>query len=251
VAVTIFVYQQTRINAIEIDVQSGIANIKDTYGVNVHYRYDAKLFFAKQKLPPMSTEGSDIGLRHTRSLLATVEQFLSRYPKDVVKKNLSDIFLVNKLEFYGKRYGGTYTKSAIYIGTKGKLFRQSNASVITAMHAEFSSILFHNYKFPEEAWQGVNQPGWRYEGNGFEMLGREDLYDQTAELFRNGFLEKYSQSSLENDFNRFVGWAFTKPDRLRELASRYEKINRKCRLVIEFFESVDPRIDIPRSCNNL
>jgi hypothetical protein len=180
-----------------------------------------------------------------QSLLPVVERFLSRYPKDVVKTNLSDIYLVAKLEFDGKSYGGTYSSSAIYIRIKGEFFRYSDASVQAAMHEEFSSILFRNYRFPKEAWEAINRPGWKYEGTGFEMLGREDVYDQTEELFRDGFLAKYSQSSLENDFNMFVGWAFTKPDHLRKVVSKYERIKGKYQLVIQFYKSIDSRIDVP------
>jgi hypothetical protein len=63
---------------------------------------------------------------------------------------------------------------------------------------------------------------------------------------QNGFLEGYSQASIEEDFNKFVDWAFTKPDRLRRLASRYQRIRKKYNIVIKFYESIDPKIDIPR-----
>ena len=78
------------------------------------------------------------------------------------------------------------------------------------------------------------------------MLTRADLYDRTDELLQNGFLEGYSQASLEEDFNKFVDWAFTKPERLRKLASKYERVRKKYQLVIKFYESIDPKIDIPR-----
>jgi hypothetical protein len=245
--VTVFLYQRTKLRTIDGEVKTGIAQIKEAYGVDIHYRYDPKVFFPEEDLlPPVSAKGSQISSRHGKSLLAIIEQFLSTYPNGVVKNNLSAIYLVGKLEFYGKSYGGTYTRSAIYIRTKGKFLRYSASTVLGLMHAEFSNILFHNYNFPKEEWEALNQPGWKYEGSGFEMLGRPDLYDQTEGLFHSGFLEKYSQSSLENDFKMFVDWAFTRPNRLRELVSRYDRIKKKYDLVIQFYKSIDPRIDIPR-----
>jgi hypothetical protein len=113
------------------------------------------------------------------------------------------------------------------------------------MHAEFSSILLKNYGFPSDEWQAINKPSWRYFGSGSEMLGEKGLYDQTEELLAEGFLSRYSQASLEEDFNVFADWVFTKPDRLRELASTYERIRKKYQVVIKFYKSIDPTIDIP------
>ncbi|GAH07461.1 unnamed protein product [marine sediment metagenome] len=35
-----------------------------------------------------------------------------------------------------------------------------------------------------------------------------------------------------------VGWAFTKPKRLQELASKCERINKKCQLMIDFYKKI-------------
>ena len=113
------------------------------------------------------------------------------------------------------------------------------------MHAEFSSILFHRYEFPRQEWQATNKPGWKYVGTGFDMLARNDSYDQTPALLENGFLEGYSQASMEEDFNGLVQWAFAKPDRLSKLFVKYERIRKKYQLVIQFYKTVDPNIEIP------
>ena len=111
------------------------------------------------------------------------------------------------------------------------------------LHREFSSILLRNYKhnFPKEAWEAANVPGWKYGGTGIEMLGRKDLFDQSDELLSKGFLITYSQSSMENDFNEFAAWAFTKPNHLQELASKYERINEKYRLTTNFYKKIQAK----------
>lgn len=233
------VYKNIKLRA-EAERQS--IEIKTSYGVNIHYKYIPQSFFPQQP----SARGSQAWLKNITITLTLVEKFLSKYPKEVISNNLSDIFLLGTLEFNGKSYGGTYMDSAIYVSTGG-FYIHSDSSLLGLMHAEFSSILFHNYKFPLEEWETVNKPTWRYLGSGFDMLGRPEIYDQTDELLQNGFLQEYSQATLEEDFNKFVEWTFTKPERLRKLASKYERVRKKYELLIKFYESIDAKIDIPRT----
>lgn len=239
------IYAKVKLDYYDIEAKHKSVEIKNSYGVDIHYQYSPESFFPHDRTP----RGSQAWIKHIGTTLPLVKRFLSRYPDWVIKENLADIFLLGKLEINGRSYGGTYVDSAIYISLGG-FFRHNDSSLLGLMHSEFSSILFRQYKFFKEAWKAVNSPTWSYEdsdrGTGFEMLGKKDLHEQTGELLRNGFLVKFSQSDLENDFNMFVSWAFTRPDRLRELASKYERIQKKYRLVIEFYESIDPRIDIPR-----
>ena len=182
-----------------------------------------------------------------KQILPAVEEFLSAYPVEIIKSNLSDLHLVGTLQFEGKSAGGAYIGRSIYISSKwGFLHYFDNWSLLGTMHAELSSILFQHYDFPKEQWQNLNPAGWRYEGTGIEMLGRGDLYVRTEQLFRDGFLEKYSQSSLENDFNTLVEWAVIRPGELQSLSAKYERISKKYQLVREFYKAVDPRIDISK-----
>ena len=218
------------------------SQIKKSSGVNVHYRYDQNAFFPAHEFSNVKSSAASVRLVH--SILPIIEIFLAKYSDELVQRNLSDIYLLEYLEFSGKSYGGTYKKSKIYVAVKNRQY--SEALLLSILHAEFSSILFHNYNFPRKAWESVNEPGWKYLGTGFDMLDKVGQLDQTDELLENGFLIGYSQSDLENDFNQIIDWAFTKPSRLRELVSRYEKIRKKYELAIEFYDSIDRRIDIPR-----
>ena len=163
-----------------------------------------------------------------------------------MKKNLTDIYLIKGLKFYGKDFGGAYGKSALYINSEGESKGYSEQYLLSTMHSEFSSIFFCNYwsEFPKKAWYAANVEGWEYEGTGVEMLGQEDIFSQSEELLGRGFLVKYSQSSLENDFNMFAFRAFTRAERLEELVAKYERIKKKYELVVQFYEKIDPGIRI-------
>ena len=219
--------------------------IRKTYGVNVHFEYDPHTFFPEQWLrQPVSAKGAPILPKELATVLPIIEDFLSKYPKYILQKNLSDIYLLGELEFYGKSYGATNSKSALYIKSQGESKGFDKSFLLGIMHSEFSSILLRNYKnrFPEKDWQATNVPGWKYLGNGTKMLRQHELYGQSEQLLSRGFLVKYALSSLENDFNMFTEWIFTKPNRLRKLASEFHRINEKYQLTIKFYNSIDPSI---------
>lgn len=223
-----------------IAIEAKSLKIQELYGVNVHYNYTHQSFFARYP----EARASQAWRVNITSTLPLIEEFLSKYPRRVVNENLTDIFILGTIDFFGKKYGGTYIDSSIYISTGGFL-KPDDSSLLGIMHAEFSSILLKHYGFPTAEWQPINKPSWRYLGSGSEMLEEKGLYSQTEGLLADGFLNRYSQASLEEDFNIFVEWMFTKPDRLRELASMYERIRKKRELVMKFYQSIDPAIDIP------
>jgi len=225
-----------------VQIESKVNEIRRTYGVNIHYIYDAQEFFPEELLlAPISGKGSQISLKEAGRLLPIVEEFLSTYSKSLLKKNLSDIYLLGELKFVDKSYGGTYYSNSLYMTCRSQSEGYDKSYLLATMHRELSSILLRNYKhnFPTEAWEAANIAGWEYGGTGIEMLGQKDLFDQTDELLSKGFLIKYSQSSMENDFNEFSAWALTKTKRLQELASKYARINKKYQLIKNFYKKIE------------
>jgi hypothetical protein len=228
-------------------IEARIDRIKRNYGVSVRHKYNARAFFPARWLrPPISGEGSQMPPEEITRVLGAVEKFLSAYPKEVLKKNLTDIYLISGMKFYGKGFGAAYGNGAIYVNSEGQSKGYTEQFLVSQMHSELSSIFLMNYaeEFSQEAWKSVNVAGWEYNGTGVEMLGQEDIFAQTDELLKRGFLVKYSQSSIENDVNMFAFWAFTKPEQLRELTSKYDRIGRKYRLVVQFYKKIDPGIAI-------
>jgi Putative zinc-binding metallo-peptidase len=217
-----------------------IDNIKETYDVEVHYVYKPKENFPPSWLEsPNLVRGRQPSLREVERFIPLVDTFLSTYSRTVINKNLKHIYLISEFYLYGKSYGGTYDKSSLYINSKAANKEPSDLFLLSVMHHEFSSILMKNYKFPKEEWLAINLPGFKYSGSGREMLGQPNLYSQSEEWLSNGFLVKYSQSSLENDFNMLAFWLFTRTSQLRELGWEHIKLQRKIDLAIDFYKSID------------
>lgn len=228
-------------------LEARIERIESDYGIRVRHKYDAKAFYpAEWLVPPISGQGSQMPRHEVERTVGVIEKFVSAYPKDVLARNLTDIYLISGMKFYGKGFGAAYGKSAIYVNNEGRSKGYREEFLLSQIHSELSSIFLINYgsNFPADAWQDVNVHGWRYVGTGVEMLGQRDIFAQTNELLSRGFLVKYSQSSLENDVNMFAFWAFTRGEKLRDLSSKYVRIGQKYQLVVDFYKSIHPDMNI-------
>src|SRR5262245_26246666 len=164
------------------DAASKREDIKNKYGVVVHYEYDQKSYFPDD----FTARGSQAWFKDVTRTLSTIETFLSKYPSSLIQTHLKRVYISGILELSGKSYGATYVDSAIYVSIGG-LSQYSQSWILGALHHEFSSILMKNYSFPVKDWEAINEPGWHYEGDGFTMLGNERVHDESPELWSRGF----------------------------------------------------------------
>ena len=226
------------------EIEATIGSLRSKYNVQVHYVYSAEHYFpARWRKTPISARGRQLALEEVTRLLPIIDRFLSAYPKRVLSDNLATIYLLSELYLYDKSYGATNSQSGLYIKSEGERKGFSDSFLLQRMHSEFSSILMRTHNFPEEDWRMANAADFEYRGAGREMLGETDLYGQTCGLLSQGFIVKYAQSSLENDFNMISSWLFTDRDKLRHLGRTYPRIKAKTELAIEFYKSVDDRFD--------
>ena len=215
--------------------------IHKTYAVKVNYEFSESIFPKHWLEPPISGMGEQIDSSVALGMKQIIVDFLSSYSTKFINTNLDEVYLLKGMYFYYEIYGGTYFKKRIYIVNDGTY----EDRMLANLHHEFSSILLKRYSnlFPFKEWYGINESEFKYLGNGIEMLGQSDLDDQSDELLSSGFLSKYATSSLENDFNVFAQWIFTKPNELSELCTNHEKINEKHKLVMTFYNQIDSGVD--------
>jgi hypothetical protein len=220
-----------------------IIRIREIYGVTVHMHYRRDEFFpAEWREAPALADGREIDIETVDCLLPSIVKFLSRYPADLVSKNLHSIYLLSHMTFFGLDYGGTNLENAIYATDSGGEQGPIGSRLPALLHHEFSSILSRRYEFPWSEWRGANPPGWRYFGHGREMLNRDDLFDGSEELLERGFLAVYSQASIEEDFNLYAEWLLDNPNHLFRAASRHERVRKKTELVVAFYKRLNVHI---------
>ncbi len=227
--------------ASRINIDRTIKVIHSKFGVQIHFKYDREEFFPQRWLKsPISAEGKQISPKEAKRILPIIRKFLTHYPRNVITKNLTDIFLSEELVFYGKNFGGSNSKSGLYIQSQSQNAARgvSDEFLLGLLYSEFSSILYRNYQFPKAEWAAVNPNDFKYVGTGRAMLGSKNLYGQTEDLMRKGFLIKYSQSNIENDFNMITRWLFTKRKKLNELCEKYPKIKVKREIAERFYKTI-------------
>jgi len=206
--------------------------------VHIHTGYDPETFFPAQwREPALELVAQPIHPRDVEILIPVLAEFLSSHPEAVMQENLENIYLLGKLSFKGKEYGGTHQSKSIYV-VWDRTRKYDPPFVLRRLHSEFSSILFDYQTFPGEAWEKLNPDGFAYSGTGFEMLDDPDMYKETDEDAAEGFLCKYSRSSLENDFNMISAELFTQPEALEKRAAQYPLIRHKLELSKNFYRSL-------------
>jgi hypothetical protein len=213
----------------------------------VHYDYDAATYFpSDMKMAPESASGSQIDLGDAARTVELIEAFLARYPPALIRTNLHHIYLLGRLVVYGRRFGGTCSEDSIYLANEGLGAGYSSGFLTATLHHEFSSMLYLNYEPPNEQWNNVNGKGWQYAGYGsaFDVLERVDLHERSEQLHSQGFLTKYAQTSLEEDFNTFAESLFTEPLWLISAASQHEKIWLKLKLITAFYRKLGVQFQV-------
>lgn len=192
----------------------------------------------------IKTIDSDDDIRRS---LKIVKNALQKYPVSILKANLKKVYVFYDIEFYNVGYGGTYWENNVYITNQGKSLGYDDIFVEQLFHAEFSSILFINYKqyFDKQSWKAANAPDAEYGDGGYEAIkngNNSEEFDET--INKEGFLTQYGMSDMENDFNSFAKNIFVCDPGFWELFSKYKRLNKKLNIIIEFYYTIDPQFTI-------
>lgn len=173
---------------------------------------------------------------------------LSKYPAPLLCRNLRTVHVLQSLQNKGVLIGGTSSRDAVYISFQRMYpllalgdprgMQTTETQCERSFHHEFSSILLRNYAsvFPRDRWLAVNPPGFRYS----EEAARADALWGRPSDRPDGLFSPYCRSNLENDFNVVCAELFISDTLIWETAAKYERINAKVQLAIEFLAAVDP-----------
>lgn len=170
---------------------------------------------------------------------------LSKYPVELLDSNLENICFFRHMYLYNTRSGGTYwiPNKSLLITNRSESVGYTNEFVEKLIHAEFSSLLFHRFRneFPLEAWEKINESDTAYLGDAFEAIRtRKNSEKIDTVLLEKGFLSQYGMSTLENDYNSVAKNIFMGGEKFWEIVNKYEKIEQKVKLFIEFYHKIHP-----------
>jgi len=212
-------------------------NLEREYGVKIITSAGTEAIPEFWQLPPSSGQAMPAKSDAIKLMLLAIEEALKLYPIEIIKNDIKSIYVFDYLEFYGLRYAGTVFGDSLYLVSNGKSV-MNKRYLETLFHHEFSSILFRKYNFPKDKWIGNNPVNFSYAKSKNQVLNSIKNYnnvDGNEELYKAGFLAKYGQTSIEEDFNLYSETAFSEPGRLKKLSEKYPAIRMKMEIIKQFY----------------
>lgn len=227
------------------------AELTESYGIAVRYGDPSEFYVPPLKpLVDMPEEGFTIGRTDAYSAYAAligVRDAISKYPSTMIEKNLTAIFIAGIIKTRGVQIGGSYFYSWVYLSAIETSKHTDSKLYAKIFHHEFSSLLLKNGNFSRAQWHATNESSFRYLSNQTDIIkeaaaeNRRDPKEAPA-WHKAGFVDDYGMSSMVNDFNTYAALAMNHPQRLKELAQGYPKINAKKKILVEFYTSLAPEL---------
>jgi hypothetical protein len=226
------------------------AQLTDKYGLVVRYE-DPKEFYVPPR-PVIDYEKYEMEIEHVSAhscLLALkgIRAGLKRYPRFLLRKYISAIFISGVFKNNGIQGAGTYAYSWIFVSATPVFDQLGSNYYAETLHHELSSLIIKKTDFPVVQWINRNKPDFKYLDNHNEVLqasapsSRRNV--EEAPLWHEaGFVHDYGMSSLENDFNTYAELAMTHPEQLKQLADQYPRIKAKTRILARFYSSLAPEL---------
>lgn len=181
--------------------------------------------------------------KDVRRLLPVVKDVLGQYPADLRDEMLDEVRVVGKLRSKGTPFLGRAVpdKDLFELAMRK---RTSKDGLERTLHHEIAHLIEHEVSFPEQKWASINGAPYA-NGSIKRKSGEARPATESTGLFRNGFVSRYASKNIHEDFAEFAELAFTRPDRMRELARKYPRIQEKLKLFTDLYESIPGRMRLP------
>ena len=215
------------------DIEEQIENIENEFHIDIQYEIGEKAIPELWRMPPASGTAQPIARSKLCQAVQVLSKELKKYPNEVTKRDIESIYLLSHVSFYNTDYGGTSLGKSVYLTYGSSRDGYDDNYFASLLHHELSSVFFHTYSFPREAWHAINPKKFLYAQTGKEQIKAIKEYngeEGRQSLYNAGFLADYGQSTLENDFNLYAELFFMNPQLLNKLAKNYPRIQKKLEL---------------------
>ncbi|WP_027000103.1 hypothetical protein [Eisenibacter elegans] len=214
-------------------------------GVEVIFVLEDNMFPESWRKSPINAEARPIAPAEVARTIRVVEQALDKYPAEMLKRHLGKVYVCEYLAFYGQTFGGTNSRTNVYLSNGGVKKGYTDHCIEQLFHAEFSSILLRNHPqfWDEKGWLMAKDPQTAYgKGSGVEAI-RDGVSSTTfsPEWHKRGFLYQYANSSIENDFNSFAKQIFCPEAKFWQVVEAYPYLAQKNTLAIAFYQKIHPQ----------
>jgi len=233
----------------KLEGRKNIKNSSSYANVNIKFSPNTKMFPSSWYSSPIDAEVEELKETEIKRSEKIIIEALELYPEWLLNKYLENVYVLNRISFYGVNYGGTYSssKKTVWVVNKGISRGYDDQFISRLFHAEFSSILLDAYKtdFDEAAFEKSHNPKYSYGQGGVEAIkNNESSEDYNEELNKAGFLNMYGKSDSENDFNSFSKRIFAPDAEFWSIVNKHPYLSKKLHIVIDFYYSIDPMFTI-------
>ncbi|MBS1709375.1 MAG: hypothetical protein JSS65_11740 [Armatimonadetes bacterium] len=204
--------------------------------------------FPKEWKPsPIFASGKALDGSEVDRAVKAVRKALSKYPEALLRRSLRRVVILRNMSFYGYPYGGTNSADTVYVADDGIKLGYTDDFIEGAVHHEFSSILLRNNAalLDMTEWNKSLPPDFRYRGDGLSSLreGKASLvYD--PESYKQGFLNQYATSSLEEDLNVTAEALLTGRKQVWEGMAKETLLKAKAMAVVGFYGKLDKQFTL-------
>jgi hypothetical protein len=206
--------------------------------------YEANIFPANWLDAPSNIHVTKLKPGEVTRATNVVQLALEKYPPTLLGQTLQRVYVFDTIVQYDASIGGTYLGDQVFLADTGWMVGYTDQFIERAFHEEYSSILLKTYPdyFDEAAWTKINPEQFVYDGDagfGYIRDGKGSL-DYDPKLLNAGFLNQYSSSNMENDFNAFAGRLLVGETEFWQAVDQHDRIQQKALLVIAFYQQLDP-----------
>jgi hypothetical protein len=222
--------------------------ITSKYGIRIIYQVGDNFFsdLADPIIPAGPAPNSKVTpIRHR--VLARypriLKNALDKYPSDIIKKHLNTIQFAGEIDAGGFKYGGTHDpfRRIIYLVDDGS---KNDHEAMSTFHHEMSSLILKKHSFFINPWTDQNPKGFKYLREVYDtwedLQKKVDISNNYKEDYKKGFLNTYSQTNFENDFNEYSAMIFTYPEKFKKIMDQYPRVRGKFLIWLDFYHKIDP-----------
>jgi hypothetical protein len=218
-----------------------IAQVHKISGIPVVYGVSAVSIPVQWRKEPVRGNATSLSLSQVEPFWGVMEGVFKKYPDYLLKENLAGVHLVGELSFYGRNFPGTYMHDRIWISLTGDPL-WDHAFLEGVFHREMSSILLNNYSryFNYLEWENLYPR--RLDPKAIMQYHPDSIYlGIDPDLVKEGFLNTWATTSLENDFNAISARLFGGERLFWQLTDQHALLRKKVLLAIQFYHSLDKR----------
>ena len=186
---------------------------------------------------------NDLAPAHEPVALDLIGQAFSVYPKGFVSRMLKTVALASHIEVWDQDAGGLYHDRLIAVNFDGVGDKVTRGFNIDTVNHELSSIVRREVTFDITAWEKAKPPGFNYldtEGHK-KILKDAGSVEGDPALHKAGFISRYGQTLLDNDWNTYAERVFGHGPEFASLLQAEPALRPKTRILMDVYQSLDPR----------